>query len=106
MTEGNTLFVWSFNFIKGLIAIEVNPFFSGVIKKICHCDQKPSAIAFFVETKICSAPNKVQWGRRLPLKQAKVIQILKNNRRMLWGKGFVSGRFHMQFVPKVLKTIS
>ena len=46
--------------------------------KICHCDQEPGAIAIFVATKICSAPNKVvQRGRRLPLKQAKLIQILK-----------------------------
>ena len=81
--------------------------FPGVKKiKICHCDQKPGAIAFFVETKICSVPNKVQRGRRLPLKLAKLIQILKNNERMLWGKGFVSGRFHTQFVLKILKTIA
>ena len=46
--------------------------------KICHCDQEPGAIAIFVETKICSAPNKVvQRCRRLPLKQAKLIQVLK-----------------------------
>ena len=45
--------------------------------------QKPGAIAFFVENKVCSALNKVQRGRRLLLKQAKLIEILKNNRRML-----------------------
>ena len=67
---------------KGLIALEDKPFFQVSKKKICHCDQKPGAIAFFVETKICSAPNKVQRGRRQPLKQDKLIQILKNNRRM------------------------
>ena len=50
----------------GLIALEDKPFFQVSKRiKICHCDQKPGAIAFFVETKICSAPNKVQRGRRL-----------------------------------------
>ena len=52
--------------------LEDNPFFSVVKKiKICHCDQKPGVIASFVDTKICSAPNKVHRGCRLPLKQAK-----------------------------------
>ena len=52
--------------------LEDNPFFSVAKKiKICHCDQKPGAIASFVDTKICSAPNKVHRGCRLPLKQAK-----------------------------------
>ena len=78
---------------KGLIALEDNPFFQVSKKiKICHCGQKPGATAFFVATKMCLAPNKVQRGRRLPLKQAKLIQI--------------SGRFHSQFVLKILKTIS
>ena len=34
-------------------------FFSGVKKIKIYFDQKPGAIAFFVEAKICSAPNKV-----------------------------------------------
>ena len=69
--------------LKGLIALEENSFFQASKKiKICHCDQKPGAIALFVDTKICTAPNKVRRGRQLPLKQAKLIQILKNNRRM------------------------
>ena len=107
--QGSIHSSWIFLSLLGPNCTRGQSVFSGVKKiKICRCDQKPSAIAFFDETKICSAPNKVQRGRRLPLKQAKLIQILimKNKRRMLWGKGFVSGRFRRQFVLKILKTIS
>ena len=74
--------------------------------KICQYYQKPRATVFFDETKNCSAPKKVQRGRRLLLKKAKLIQIMKNNRGMLWGKAFVPGEFHTQFALKNLKTSS
>ena len=76
--------------------LEDNPFFSVVKKiKICHCDQKRGAIVSFVDTKICSAPNKVHRGCRLPLRQAKSWKTIDER-----GKGF-----HTRFVLKILKTI-
>ena len=43
--------------------------------------EKPGAIVFYSQNKIYSPPNKVQWRRRLPSKQTKLIQILTHNRR-------------------------